>query len=286
MNTGESSNLDLQLTPDRPNITNAEQLNEAIGNLTQALQETTEEVVKRSKPRPDAKRWWNGELIKMRKDLNRLRSDSYRFRAITDHPSHSNLKSKSSEYGEAIIHAKRSHWANYLEEMTANEIWTANKYIKEPVGDGGNPRIPTLKVKNAAGVEVSINSNKGKAKTLAENFFPPPPALEQDYANEEYPEPLPDPPKITMDQLLRHILKSAPYKAHGPDEVPNVVIQRCAPLIQDRLIRIYQAILDLNIYYDPWKDFTTVVLRKPNKPSYTVPKAYRPIALLSSLAKV
>jgi ribonuclease HI len=222
----------------------------------------------------------------MRKELNRLRSTSYRFRIFADHPSHSELKTKSSLYGETIIHAKRSHWANYLEEMTASEIWTANKYIKEPVGDGGNPRIPTLKSKNAAGVESSISSNEGKAKVLAATFFPPPPALEQDYSNEEYPDPLPDPPKITMEQLLRHILKPAPYKAHGPDEVPNVVIQKCAPLIQNRLIRIYQAILDLNIYYDPWKDFTTVVLRKPNKPSYVVPKAYRPIALLSSMAKV
>jgi hypothetical protein len=97
---------------------------------------------------------------------------------------------------------------------------------------------------------------------------------------------LPDPPKITAEQLNRHIHKSAPYKAHGPDDIPNVVIQRCAPLIHDRLIRIYQAVLDLNLYYDPWKVFTTVVLRKPNKPSYVVPKAYRPIALLSSMAKV
>jgi hypothetical protein len=40
------------------------------------------------------------------------------------------------------------------------------------------------------------------------------------------------------------------------------------------------------VYYDPWKEFTTVVLRKPNKPSYEVPKAYWPIALLSSLAKI
>jgi hypothetical protein len=76
-------------TLDRPLIADAEQLNEAIGNLTQALQETTMEVVKHSKPRPDAKRWWNRELIKMRKGLNRLRSESYRFRAIADHPSHS-----------------------------------------------------------------------------------------------------------------------------------------------------------------------------------------------------
>jgi hypothetical protein len=44
--------------------------------------------------------------------------------------------------------------------------------------------------------------------------------------------------------------------------------------------------LELNLYYDPWKEFTTVVLRKPGKPSYKVPKAHRPIALISTMAKV
>ena len=276
----------LARTPDKPTIANAAQLNTAIGDLTTALQETTKEVVKRSKDRPDAKRWWNGELIAMKKELNRLRASSYTFRAIANHESHSELKQKSNRYGEAIIQAKREHWTNYLEEMTANEMWTANKYIKEPVGDGGSPRIPTLKTKNEAGAEVHINSNEEKARVFAKMFFPPPPPEDQGFENYAYPEPLPDPPKITVEQLARHIRKPGPYKAHSPDDIPNIVIQRCAPLIQDRLIRIFQAILDLNLYYEPWKEFTTIVLRKPSKPSYEVPKAYRPIALLSSLAKV
>jgi Reverse transcriptase (RNA-dependent DNA polymerase) len=263
-----------------------EQLNTAIGDLTQALQETVQEVVKRSKPRLDAKRWWNGELIKMRKELNRLRSDSYNFRAIANHRSHRELRKKSRKYGEAIIQAKRSHWANYLEEMTANEIWTANKYIREPVGDGGNPRIPMLKTKNAAGNKISVNGNDEKVELLAKTFFPPPPILVNDFTNHIYPEPLPEPSWITQEQLHKHIFKSAPYKAHGPDDIPNAVIQQCAMLISERLIRIYQAILDLGVYYDLWKDFTTVVLRKPSKPSYEALKAYRPILLLCCLAKV
>jgi ribonuclease HI len=276
----------LLLSPDEPVITNVEQLNTAVGDLTQALQDTIHEVVKRSKPRPDVKRWWNGELIKMRKKLYRLRADSYRLRAIPDHPSHSELKIESNRYRDAIIQAKRSHWSNYLEEMSANEIWTANKYIKEPIGDGGNPRIPTLKVKNAAGAEILVNSNEKKAKTFAKVFFPPPPPQDNNYEDYDYPEPLPDPPQITQEQLQRHIRKPSPYKAHGPDEIPNAVLQQCAPLIDERLIRIYQAILDLDLYHDLWREFITVVLRKPDKPSYEVPKAYRPIALLSSMAKV
>ena len=278
----------LEHSPEKPIITNVEQLNTVVSDLTIALQETIQEVVKRSKPRPDSKRWWNGGLIKARKELYKLRADSYRYRALADHPSHNELRTKSNKYGEDIIQAKRSHWTNYLEEMSATEIWTANRYIKEPVGDGGSPRIPTLKVKNAEGAEISVNNNKEKAKLFATAFFPPPPPLPADniYEGFDYPEPLPDPPQITSEQLFKHIHKPSPYKAHGPDDIPNVVLQECAPLIHERLIRIYQAILNLDLYYDPWREFTTVVLRKPGKPSYLVPKAYRPIALLSTLSKV
>jgi hypothetical protein len=44
--------------------------------------------------------------------------------------------------------------------------------------------------------------------------------------------------------------------------------------------------LDKDLQYKPWKSFTTVVLRKPGKPRYDVPKAYWPIALLNTMWKV
>jgi hypothetical protein len=61
---------------------------------------------------------------------------------------------------------------------------------------------------------------------------------------------------------------------------------RCADLLIDRLYYIYKAMVERNMHYAPWKTFTTVVLRKPGKPRYNVPKAYRPIALLNTTWKV
>jgi hypothetical protein len=127
----------LSALPRPTSIRNSQQLEQMGNNLTQALQETISTNVNRSKPRPDAKRWWNGDLTKMRKELNRLRSDSYKNRIDTDHASHRELKRKSKEYGQAIISAKRSHWEEYLENMMGTDIWIANKYLKNPVGDGG-----------------------------------------------------------------------------------------------------------------------------------------------------
>ena len=43
--------------------------------------------------------------------------------------------------------------------------------------------------------------------------------------------------------------------------------------------------LDKNLHYSPWKTFTTVVLCKPGKLHYDIPKAYHPIALLNTMWK-
>jgi hypothetical protein len=216
--------VNLALAPNPPNINNQEQLTNAVDNLTQALQKTIQDTIPKTNPRPDAKRWWNGDLKKKRKELNRLKADSFRFRVIADHPSHDLLRTKSTEYGDAIIEAKHQHWTNYLEDMSASDIWTANKYIREPIGDGGCPRIPTLKTSNEDGSITTINDNEDKAEAFARTFFPtPPPPHEEELEQFEYPEPLPDPPQITKEQIQRHISKLSPYKAHGPEGIPNVV---------------------------------------------------------------
>ena len=277
----------LEAYPQPEPIKDPQHLEQMARNVTTAIQEAITEKITCSKPRPDAKRWWNSDLTARRKELNRLRADSYKLRTLTNDPSHRKLRRKSNQYGKAIITAKRAHWSDYLENMMANEIWTANKYIKSPIGDGGAPRIPTLKVKNDNGTTTEVNDNEEKAKTFAKTFFPPPPAqAEQDAQQDAYQDPLPNPPPPNIQQIERIIKKLSPYKVPGPDGIPNIVLQKCFNILANHLLFIYQAILELEEFYDPWREFTTIVLRKPDKPNYEIPKAYRPIALISTMAKV
>ena len=264
-----------------------QQIEEMAEDLTRILQQTIKENIAHTKPCPDAKRWWNSDLRKLSREINKLRADSFRYRAISTHSSHRELRKRSKHYGKAIISAKRAHWTEYLENMIASNIWTANKYLKEPVGDGGNPRIPTIKTKDELGHEIATNDNEDKAIIFAKAFFPPPPDQPGEAMNDyEYPEPLPNPPLPTEEQITEVIRKLPPYKASGPDGIPNIVLIKCVDIIAKHLYHIYQAILTLGTYYDPWREFTTIVLRKPDKPNYSLPKAYRPIALISTMAKV
>ena len=250
------------------------------------LQNTIQECIRKTKPRLNVEWWWNNDLNKMKRKFNKLKSQLYKFCTLNDHPSHQEFKKASNLYGEAIIHAKWQHWINYLEEMTAADIWTTNKYIKELPGDGGCPCIPTLKTRNEEGAKTYINNNQDKAKLFTKAFFPTAPETPINYSHYNYPEPLLDSPQITPTQLERHVAKLSPYKVHGLDGIPNIVRQKSINLISNWLLIIFRAILKHGIYYDQWREFTTIVLRKPNKPNYKNPKAYQPIALISTIAKV
>jgi len=120
---------------------------------------------------------------------------------------------------------------------------------------------------------------------IAKCFFPPPPAHDSVPHDAEYPDPIAMHEPITSHQLTRAIAKLDGFKAPGPDGIYNVVFQRCGATLNDHLLHLFNAVFTLRTYYEPWRSFTTVVLRKPGKANYAIPKAYRPIALLNTTGK-
>ena len=94
---------------------------------------------------------------------------------------------------------------------------------------------------------------------LASTFFPPSPP-EHAALHFVYPKPIAKFNHIPKDQIKGQLARLKPYKAPGPDSIPNIVLTRCANILTNRLYYIYKAIDNLGIYYDPWRLSTTVVL--------------------------
>lgn len=66
--------------------------------------------------------------------------------------------------------------------------------------------------------------------------------------------------QVTEEQIFTHIAKLSPYKAPGPDGIPNIVLQKSAHLIAPYLLLIFRSILGRRIYYQGWQEFITCVL--------------------------
>jgi len=159
------------------------------------------------------------------------------------------------------------------------------RLLAAPASDGGNSKIPTLKYK-AGSNKYTAQTNKEKGRILAKSFFPPRPNPKPPGTPTTYPPQCTKADQITREAIQRQLRKLKPYKALESDDIPNIVLMKCADLIIDRLYFIYLATYNNKLYYASWKAFNTIVLQKPGKPSYKTPKAYRPIALINTLWKV
>jgi ribonuclease HI/exonuclease III len=272
------------LQPPRP-IIRQEELDAECSSITEAIQETIAREVPITEITPKSKRWWTKELTQLRKYANKTGRKAYKWRQDPEHPIHKEHNEASNTYAKAIKYNKQQFWRDWLERADEPDLWTAQRMVSGPATDGGKARIPPLKHR-LDGTEVTAKTNTDKSRALAKGFFPPKPQPDEEEVATRSPKPCSAPIKITKEQLLKHLKKLKPYKAPGPDGIPNVLLSKCADMLLDRLFHVYTAMLNNNLQYAPWKSFVTVVLRKPGKPRYDLPKAYRPIALLNTMWKL
>lgn len=182
------------------------------------------------------------------------------------------------------------HWETFLEKIgsdTGSSVWTAGKFLSTEHSDGGASRVPDLKVRAADGRCSVARDNEEKSQILLNTFFPAPADSLPDFYEPSPPCPaVPDLPPLTERDVARVIGKLRPYKAPGPDGLPACVYKQGVDLLTPYLLPLFHASLTRGIYPDSWRVSRTVVLRKPGKPDYSAPKAYRPIALLNVVSKI
>ena len=64
------------------------------------------------------------------------------------------------------------------------------------------------------------------------------------------------------------------------------MFKQCSEILVDHLFHIYNASLQDGLYIPSWLESLTAVIHKHGRQSYDIPKSYRPIALLDSIAKI
>jgi len=92
-------------------------------------------------------------------------------------------------------------------------------------------------------------------------------------------------PPITGREGYTAVLMPDQDKAPGTDEVTFQAWRHMFLATKTWIKNIYQASLDLKCLPTTWKMAKIVVIQKPNKLDYSLPKAYRPISLLMTISK-
>lgn len=195
----------------------------AVNTLVESIQEALDQVVLVTKPSPFTKHWWSKELTELKHEQKRLSKLSYHYRGIQDHAVHAEFKAATNKLSNRIDKAKKEHWTEWLESATSQDMYTAYKYLNSKPSDYSSTQIPPLKTTNHQEQERLATENAAKAETLADTFFPPPPArtIIPDYA---YPELLKVQGYFSREDIHKAIKKLKAYKAPSKDGIQNVII--------------------------------------------------------------
>ena len=242
-------------------------------DISEAIRRAISETTPRADICPFSKRWWNPGLGDLRKQAERARR---KFKKSGYQGDEERWKECRRTYHHKMNECKRNTWQKFVDDADECSIWKVNKYLNSlPT----NTYIPTL--------EGAAATNREKTDTLSKTFFPPPPPADlNDIQDANYPNPVPTNLHVTISQVKAAIDKLAPNKAPGPDEIPNHILKRCFSSLQHHILALAEQSMSTGHFPRPFRETVTLVLCKPNKPNYTKPNAYRPIALEGTLGKV
>jgi hypothetical protein len=91
---------------------------------------------------------------------------------------------------------------------------------------------------------------------------------------------------ISEIEIYRSLKAAKGTTAPGEDGLPTLIWKRLWKYLGNIITRIFTSSIELRYHPQRWRSARIIVLRKPGKPDYSLPRAYRPISLLNTLGKL
>ncbi|CDO68734.1 hypothetical protein BN946_scf184652.g61 [Trametes cinnabarina] len=261
-------------------LTSPGDVDQLVQCITDIFNQAALDHVPKTTPSAYSKPWWTPELTKLLKEHKRTKNRADKPSASPEEQAAA--KEARQAYHREIRAQQRRHWREWLNNAEEKDVYRASKYVTQAPEDTIAARLPALNLPDGR----VARTCEEKRDALMAQFFPAPPLADlSDIAMAEHPSPHDHSP-FTEDEVQDALADLSPFKAPGPSGIPNAALIHCADIIRGTYANILNACIQLHYHPPAWKKFTTITLRKPGKPSYLVPKAYRPIALEDTSSKV
>ena len=89
---------------------------------------------------------------------------------------------------------------------------------------------------------------------------------------------------VTEEEVVQAIKESPPKKSSGPDNITSLHLKHLGKKAIKHLAKLFTISINTNVIPQIWKTAQIVPLPKPEKDK-NLGKSYRPISLLSNIAK-
>lgn len=257
-------------------ISDTGSIHDRAGKLTEIILKAAINTIPRArKPKASTKPpWWCAALDASKKALNRDRRRAIR---LDDIPSWEAYRVSRNHHTKEIRKAKMGSWRTFAEDLNHNTWGNTFKWIKKGKKDRALIallRKPDGQLTNGADetAEVVLNSfvpqDRDIISTLRIN----------DNLSEELEE-------ASEDELREAIWSMGPNKAPGPDGLQAGILRKAWPVMKYRMMNVFNHALKESTFPDSWKKANLVLISKGKDKDKHEVKSYRPISLLSTLAK-
>jgi ribonuclease HI len=239
-------------------------LDQAASDLTQAISKAFNGSAKRTSGQNTGYPWWNKDCLEAVK-ANRIERTPTTTR---------NLRN-------TVRKAKRQFWAKKLDTVQdIKDVFRMTKWHKST----GAYRSPPFTDPENLHASLVADIDK-KRDILIRNLL----TNSAEVGDIPFDSPTAatckiDLPPVTVTDIRKAILK-ARNTTPGQDEIPTAILKAAWPLIETRVLALFQACLDYGHHPAAFRVAILAMIPKPNKPDRTSYRAYRPIALLSVLGK-
>ncbi|XP_049874511.1 uncharacterized protein LOC126372706 [Pectinophora gossypiella] len=256
---------------------------------TNIVKKTCEDTLSKKKPNQKLTLpWMSEELDKLKKEVltrkRRVRCAApvRRARVVAEY-----LQMKEM-YERDVKKAQISSWKDFCGKQDREGVWE------------GIYRVIGRTAKRQEDLPLEIDGRtvdmRDSARALTETFYPEDSAdrdtayhrhirAEADRVSGVSRDESRDPP-FTMEELRAAVESFNPKKAPGADGFTADICSRAISCDPGLFLSLVNKCLELEHFPTIWKKATVVVLRKPGKDNYRIPKAYRPIGLLPVMGKI
>jgi hypothetical protein len=262
--------------PTREDIDNATQF------LLNGMSKAAEEAVPRRRPSPRAKAWWTPKLSQARDNLNKARSDAsaiHKTLGLPDPEAVQRVKHYAAVADRLYKKTKREFYAEVIRSTGPQNFWDLKKWTQ------GSRQYPSPPINRGEGLDPAL-SHSEKCDVLRNKLLPAPHPLPNPpiYDLDPHPEDL-EWNAITRNEVRTAILGAKAHNAPGISGMTGAAYRQAWKVASEEIFLILHAAAEAGYHPEMFRNSICVVLRKPKKPDYTLPKAYRPIQLLEVLGK-
>ena len=235
-----------------------------------------------------SKRWWDLKVQEARTKYSHTRRE-YK-NSLKTPSTQQKLKLARNNYYYIIRRQKRECWQQFLmgsadiiEDNISNEdknrCWTALKYTSARESS----ITPAIKALNG---DIAITIEEKEAIFLKQAFPEPLKATENIESSFSQLFSQNESISISEKDIQAALFQQSIKKAPGPDRLNFKALRLLWNWDKTRIITLITQCFKLGYHPNAWKIAKGILLKKPNKPDYSIAKAYRVISLLNCLGKV